>query len=189
MIPIQVSQPKILKDDKLLDIGFDGVFEDEGDIDVVSNDDTSATKVPLKKEEPTTRKSDSPLSKSAEDSVSGDAQPSPYFPLTPHETSSPESIKSSLLARHAQLSIYNQNLDQLAQLAQSANLARLAAAQATTAATAPTAPFVNPFLNPFLPRLASPIINPLLSIYPSLNHDSTSLYIRSREAINHLQKK
>ena len=177
--------------------GFDGIFEDEGEIDVVSNDDesnaTSSKHRPVKKEEET-RKSESPLSKSESDQENQNQPKSPYFPLTPNETtsSSPESLKSSLLARHAQLSLYNQNLDQLAQLAQSASLARLAAAQAQVQQQQQQqqSTFVNPFLNPFLPRLTSPIINPLLtSIYPSLNHDSTSLYIRSREAINHLQKK
>ena len=147
----------------------------------------------MKKEEET-RKSESPLSKSESDPENQNQPKSPYFPLTPNETasSSPESLKSSLLARHAQLSLYNQNLDQLAQLAQSASLARLAAAQAQIQQhqQQQQSSFVNPFLNPFLPRLTSPMINPLLtSIYPSLNHDSTSLYIRSREAINHFQKK
>ena len=164
----------------------------------MSNDDesnaTSSKHRPVKKEEET-RKSESPLSKSESDQENQNQPKSPYFPLTPNETtsSSPESLKSSLLARHAQLSLYNQNLDQLAQLAQSASLARLAAAQAQVQQQQQQqqqSTFVNPFLNPFLPRLTSPIINPLLtSIYPSLNHDSTSLYIRSREAINHLQKK
>ena len=133
------------------------------------------------------RKTESPVSTTKSGSVSGEARPSPYFPLTPTETSSPESLKSSILAaRHAQLSyqLANQNLDQLTQLAQSANLARIAAAQSIPS------PFTNPFLNPFLPRLTAPIINPLLSIYnPALNSESTSLYLRSRDAINHFQKK
>ena len=84
-------------------------------------------------------------------------------------------------------------LEHLAQLAHSAQLARLTAAANQISAVAAAAhynPLSHPHYNPFLAhRLATPpLVNPLMSLY-SLNNtsaaiaDSTSLYLRSREAL------
>ena len=129
----------------------------------------------------------------------------PYFPLTPKD-SSPESLRSrpsapqslfptppSPVSASPVVPVHapgiTPGLEQLAQLAQSAHLARAAIASANLN---PAGQF-NPFFNPFLPRI-SPVINPLLNLYglnpvaahapvnPSLA-ESTSLYLRSREAI------
>ena len=125
----------------------------------------------------------------------------PYFPLTPKD-SSPESFKSQNIIKNientkntepdVQLPVSSQpSLEQLAQLAQSAHLARIASSAGFVS------PFTTPFarFNPFLPRtLLNPAMNPLLNLY-GLNSlpanpaatalaESTSLYLRSREAIN-----
>ena len=130
----------------------------------------------------------------------------PYFPLTPKD-SSPESLKSNnqiaiipthrLNSQEEATTVARPSgvqLEQLAQLAQSAHLARIA----SSASFGPFSPHFAGF-NPFLPRasvLLNPVVNPLLNLYGHLNTaptqatstiaESTSLYLRSREAISQL---
>ena len=215
-------------------LGFDGGYEDDVDIDVVSNEekteklscdlnDSKSRNESIEEikteDKPEVYRSQSPKSSTHDTptAVRNDdieaIKPSqshlttsslnPYFPLTPKD-SSPESLRSRAPSAPQSTGIFpkppspvvpahtpgiSPGLEQLAQLAQSAHLARAAIASANLN---PASQF-NPFFNPFLPRI-SPVMNPLLNLYglnpvtahtpvnPSLA-ESTSLYLRSREAI------
>ena len=229
-----LAEQKLTTKSTYVDIlGFDGGYEDDVDIDVVSNEekteklscdlnDSKSRNESLEEkteDKPEVYRSQSPKS-STHDTPTAvrnddiEIKPSqshltslnPYFPLTPKD-SSPESLRSrpsvpqsSLFPKPSSpvtaspvVPVHapgiSPGLEQLAQLAQSAHLARAAIASANLN---PAGQF-NPFFNPFLPRI-SPVINPLLNLYglnpvtahspvnPSLA-ESTSLYLRSREAI------